>query len=188
MKAEYYLCVNRPEEYRKKVDAISDLFYLTTAKGNRLKSNDCPVYIVGHSNEYILVGLNPGYSAVNNPVEEIEAIKSWKHYLDFYQYKFFKFFDAKKFESPYYKSLYLLLSSLSNSQEVNLWQFFDLHTINLELIPYHSEGIVFPNLCNTEQGYYLQNRLKITLDYIKRKLTNTRPNLLSLMERYFTHF
>jgi hypothetical protein len=41
-----------------------------------------------------------GYSAVNNPVEEIEARKSWEDYLDFYQYKFFKFFDAKKFESP----------------------------------------------------------------------------------------
>jgi hypothetical protein len=25
MKAEYYLCINQPEEYRKKVDAISDL-------------------------------------------------------------------------------------------------------------------------------------------------------------------
>jgi len=87
MKAEYHFCINQPEEYRKKVDAISDLFHLSTAKGNRLKSNDCPVYIVGHSNEYILVGLNPGYSAVNNPIEEIEARKSWEHYLDFYQYK-----------------------------------------------------------------------------------------------------
>ena len=67
---------------------------MTTAKGNRLKSNDCPVYIVGHSNEYILVGLNPGYSAINNPAEKIEARKSWEHYLDFYQYKFFKSFDA----------------------------------------------------------------------------------------------
>jgi hypothetical protein len=43
MKAEYYLCINEPEEYRKKVDAISDLFHLTTAKGNRLKSSDCPM-------------------------------------------------------------------------------------------------------------------------------------------------
>jgi hypothetical protein len=185
MKAEYHLCINRPEEYRKKVDTISDLFHLNTAKGNRLKSNDCPIYIVGHSNEYILVGLNPGYSAINNPVEEMEARKSWEHYLDFYQYKFFKFFNAKKFESPYYKSLYLLLSNLSNSQELNLWQFFDSHTINLELVPYHSEGIVFPHPCNTEQTYYLQNRLKITLNYIKRKLTNLKPKLIIFNGKVF---
>ena len=76
MKSDYDLCIKQPAEYRKKVDAISDLFHLTLAKGNRLKSSDCPVYIVGHSNEYVMVGLNPGYSAVNNPVEDIEARKS----------------------------------------------------------------------------------------------------------------
>jgi hypothetical protein len=53
MKSEYYLCINELEKYRKKVDGISDLFHLTTAKGNRLKSTDCPVYIVGHSNEFV---------------------------------------------------------------------------------------------------------------------------------------
>jgi hypothetical protein len=73
-------------------------------------------------------------SSINNPVEEIEARKSWENYLDFYQYKFLKFFEANMFESPYYKSLYLLLSNVSNHQENNLWQFFDLHTTNLELI------------------------------------------------------
>jgi hypothetical protein len=132
-----------------------------------------------------MVGLNPGYSAVNNPVEEIEARKSWEYYLNCYQYKFFKFFEANKFESPYYKSLYLLLSSLSNYKEVNLWQFFDSHTINLELIPYHSEGIIFPNLCSKEQINYLQNRLQINLDYIKRKLTKPKIKLVIFNGKIF---
>jgi hypothetical protein len=185
MKAEYYLCINKPEEYRKKVDAISDLFHLTTAKANRLISSDCPVYVVGHCNEYIMVGLNPGYSAINNPVEDVEARKSWEHYLDFYQYKFFKFFEANKFESPYYKSLYLLLFNVSGHHENNLWQFFDLYTTNLELIPYHSQGIILPNLWNKEQAHYLQNRLKITLDYIERRLNKPRPKLIVFNGKIF---
>jgi hypothetical protein len=185
MKAEYYLCVDKPDDYRKKVDAISDLFHLTIAKGNRLKSGDCPVYVVGHSNEFIMVGLNPGYSSINNPVEEIEARKSWEHYADFYQYRFFKFFEANKFESPYYKSLYLLLSNVSGRPENSTWQFFDSHTINLELIPYHSEGIVLPNLWNKEQAHYLQNRLKITLDHIKRRLNKPKPKLIVFNGKIF---
>jgi hypothetical protein len=185
IKAEYYLCINKSEDYRKKVDAISDLFHLTIAKGNRLKSSDCPVYVVGHSNEYIMIGLNPGYSSINNPIEEIEARKSWEHYLDFYQYKFFKFFEANKFESPYCKSLYLLLSNVSGRPENSIWQFFDLHTINLELILYHSEGIVLPNLWNTRQANYLQNRLKITLDYIKRRLNKPKPKLIVFNGKIF---
>ena len=185
MREEYNLCINEPDKYRKKIDAISDLFHLTIAKGNRLKSSDCPVYVVGHSNEFIMVGLNPGYSSINNPVEEVEARKSWEHYLDFYQYKFFKFFEANKFESPYYKSLYLLLSNISGHQENSIWQFFDLHTINLELIPYHSEGIVLPNLWNKEQAHYLQNRLEITLDYIKRSLNKPRPKLVIFNGKIF---
>ena len=71
------------------------------------------------------------------------------------------------------------MSNLSNYKEANLWQFFDLHTLNLELIPYHSEGIVFPNLCSKEQLNYLENRLQINLDYIKRKLT--KPKIESII-------
>ena len=44
MKADYDLCIKQPLEYRKKVDAISDLFHLTPAKRNRLKSSNCQVY------------------------------------------------------------------------------------------------------------------------------------------------
>ena len=68
---------------------------------------------------------------------------------------------------------------------VNLWQFFDLHTINLELVPYHSEGIVFPNPCNKEQINYIQNRLQINLDHIKTKLTRPKPKLVIFNGKIF---
>ena len=45
IKLEYELCINEPNEYKRKVNSISDLFLL---KGNkRLIDTDCPVFVVG---------------------------------------------------------------------------------------------------------------------------------------------
>jgi len=42
---EYELCIHRPSEYENKVEAISKIFQLNGK--NRLKGDNCPVYIVG---------------------------------------------------------------------------------------------------------------------------------------------
>jgi hypothetical protein len=110
-KAEYDLCINNPLEYQLKVDAISDLFRL---KGRqRLKGDNCPAYIIGkyHLAPFVLFGINPGYSFINNPKEDQEARKSWKHYQDLYL-NFFLYFSDNRFESPYYTSLWYFLSGL----------------------------------------------------------------------------
>jgi hypothetical protein len=99
IKAEYDLCINNPYEYQKKVDSISDLFSL---KGkNRLKGSYCPVYVFGRyqSTPFVMLGINPGFSSRNSPVEDKEARKSWEDYQNLYL-NFFRYFADHKFESP----------------------------------------------------------------------------------------
>ena len=84
IKSEYNLCINKPREYQQKVDSISTLLSI---KGKKiLIGNNCPGYIIGkyHSSPFIMFGINPGYSPINNPIEDAEARKSWKHYQDLY--------------------------------------------------------------------------------------------------------
>ena len=81
---EYELCINKPVEYQKKVDSISDMFHLRGK--NRLKGDKCPVYFVGKFEEasIVMFGLNPGYSSTNKPRKEHEARQSWHHYQNLY--------------------------------------------------------------------------------------------------------
>ena len=69
---------------RGKVDSISDLFSL---KGRqRLKGDNCPAYVIGkyETSPFVMFGINPGYSHKNNPVEDMEARKSWQDYQNLY--------------------------------------------------------------------------------------------------------
>ena len=84
-----------------------------------------------------MFGINPGYSPINNPKEEIEARKSWEHYQKLYL-NLFLFFYEHKFESPYYTSLAHLLSGLTGEEKKSKWELFDSYLTNLELIPYIS--------------------------------------------------
>ncbi len=172
---EYELYTQNPVGYEKKVDSISDMFGLT--KKNRLKTDYCAVYVVGkfQTAPIVFFGVNPGYSSKNSPIEENEASKSWQHYQSLYL-NFFQYFSHHKFESPYYTALWYLLSGLTgtNYPKKRKWALFDKYLCNLELIPYHSEGIVFPTILKEQQLEYLQNRYNSNIKFIKQ----FKPKLL----------
>jgi hypothetical protein len=160
--------VKNPVEYQKNINSISDLFGL---KGkNRFKSDNCSVYVVGkyQTAPVIMFGINPGYSSTNNPTEENEARKSWQRYQSLYL-NFYQFFSNNKFESPYYTALWYLLSGLTgeNIPKERKWELFDKYLCNLELIPYHSEGIVLPSRLTDKQFEYLENRFNSNIKFIR---------------------
>jgi hypothetical protein len=166
---EYQDYAQFPVEYEKKVDSISNLFGLRNK--NRLKSDYCPVFVIGKykTAPIIFFGINPGYSPKNSPVEENEASKSWEHYQNLYL-NFFQYFSNHKFESPYYTALWYLISGLigTNYPIKRKWSLFDKYLCNLELIPYHSEGIAFPNILNSKQLEYLHNGFTSNIEFIKQ--------------------
>jgi hypothetical protein len=167
IETEYNLCINDPQKYQRKVDTISNLFHLTGRQ--RLKGDNCPVFVVGKYDKtpIVMFGLNPGYSPKNNPIEDAEARKSWNHYLNLYL-NFFEFFSKHEFESPYYTSLAHLISGLTGQQKQTKWELFESYLTNLELIPYHSEGITLPSKFSSSQWDYLRVRLKSSLDFITK--------------------
>ena len=174
IKKEYDLCIQQPSEYKKQVNLISDLLLLKGSK--RLIDTDCPVFIVGNyeTAPVVMFGINPGYSSKNNPAEDREARISWEHYLQLYK-NFYNYFESNHFESPYYNALRYLISGLIRKDIPNeqKWKFFDRYLINIELIPYHSTGISFPNFLSKSQLEYLLPRFQNSIDFI----INYRPKL-----------
>jgi hypothetical protein len=122
-----------------------------------------------------MFGINPGYSSINNPIEEYEARKSWCNYQELYS-RFFKFFEDKKFKSPYYTAWGYFLARLLKKtfSKDNMWKLFDTYLANIELIPYHSQGISLPSDLSAPQLEYLKTRYKTSLDFI----TQYNPKLL----------
>ncbi|CAN5425073.1 hypothetical protein BH18THE1_BH18THE1_05120 [soil metagenome] len=175
IREEYLLYTIDRRRYEKKVNSISDMFGLT--RKNRFKTDYCAVYVVGRFQcaPIIMFGLNPGYSSRNSPIEENEARKSWEDYQNLYL-NFFKYFSHNKFESPYYTALWYLLSGLTGTHfpKKRKWELFDQYLCNLELIPYHSEGVVLPAILNEEQLEYLQNRYNSSIKFIRQ----FKPKLL----------
>jgi len=100
-------------------------------------------------------------------------ILSWDHYRNLYL-NFFEFFSEHEFESPYYTSLAHLISGLTGQQKQTKWKLFESYLTNLELIPYHSEGITIPFKLSSSQLGYLRMRLRSSLDFI----TKFKPKLL----------
>jgi hypothetical protein len=166
---EYQDYAQFPVEYKKKVDSISNLFGLRNK--NRLKTDYFPVFVIGkyQTAPVIYFGINPGYSSKNSPIEENEASKSWEHYQSLYL-NFFQYFSHYKFESPYYNALWYFLSGLTgtNYPIKRKWSLFDKYLCNLELIPYHSEGIAFPNILKERQLEYLHSRFTSNIEFIKQ--------------------
>ena len=120
-----------------------------------------------------MFGINPGYSPKNNPTEDMEARKSWQDYQNLYL-NFFCYFSDHKFESPYYTALGHILAGLTGDQSKSKWDLFDSYLTNLELIPYHSEGITLPSKLSSSQLNYLKIRFRGSLDFI----TRFKPKLL----------
>ncbi len=166
---EYQDYAQFPVEYKKKVDSISNMFGLKNK--NRFKTNYCPVYVVGkyQTAPIIFFGVNPAFSSKNSPIEENEASRSWDHYQSLYL-NFFQYFSRHKFESPYYTALWYLLSGLTGTDYPikRKWSLFEKYLCNLELIPYHSEGVAFPTILNEMQLEYLQNRFTSNIEFIKK--------------------
>lgn len=172
---EYFLYTLDQLQYKKKVNSISDMFGLK--QKNRLKADYCAVYVVGRyqSAPIIMFGMNHGYSHRNSPIEENEAKKSWENYQNLYL-NFFRYFSHNKFESPYYTSLWYLISGLTgtNFPKKRKWELFDQYLCNMELIPYHSERIILPDILNKKQFEYLQKRYNSNINFIRK----FKPKLL----------
>jgi hypothetical protein len=66
------------------------------------------------------------------------------------------------------------LSGLTRVQNKSKWDIFDSYLTNLQLIPYHSEGLTLPSKLSSPQLDYLKTRLRSNLDFI----TKFRPRLL----------
>jgi hypothetical protein len=169
IREDYELCIQIKSEYQMKVDSISDMFMLRGK--NRLKSDNCPAYVLGNFElaPVVIFGINPGYSSKNNPTVEAEARKSWWHYQN-YCLNFFQFFARNKFESPYYTALWYLLSGLTGA-EIPIqkkWELFDKYLTNVELIPYHSEGIVLPSNLTRDQLKFLKDRYELGIHFISQ--------------------
>jgi hypothetical protein len=76
--------MNLLEEIKADYDFCMNLFFL---KGRqRLKGDNCPVYVIGkyESSSLVMFGINPGYSPKNNPTEDMDARKSWESYQNLY--------------------------------------------------------------------------------------------------------
>ena len=59
----------------------------------------------------------------------------------------------------------LLKKQFSNDGK---WRLFDKYLANIELIPYHSEGISLPSIFSSFQLAYLTERYKASLEFIRR--------------------
>jgi len=89
-------------------------------------------------------------------------------------FEFFFAISHHKFESPYYTALGYLLAGLTGNQSKSKWDLFDSYLTNLELVPYHQEGITLPFKLLSSQLDYLKFRLRANLDFI----TKFEPKLL----------
>lgn len=108
---------------------------------------------------------------MNSPIEDEEPRISWDRYQQLYR-NFFAYFEKMRFESPYYTSLWYLLTGLTrNPKEHKIndkWKFFSSCLTNMELIPYHSRGIALPTSLNSHQLNYLTERLGDNINFITR--------------------
>lgn len=159
------------EQYKKKVDNLSALFKLKDKA--KLRSDYLPTYLVGNFEDqnykYVVFGINPGFSEKQNPKEEIWKKDSWKSYLNFIK-QFFILFKENGMKSPYYKRLSKLFSGLDNIElrdYSEIYDYYQKHIINIELIPYHSTCFGISNTLTEEQKAYFEFRLNSNINFLK---------------------
>jgi hypothetical protein len=148
---------------------------------DRFVSDYCPLRVVGkYDAPYVVFALNPGGTMIPK-AEDVEARKSWEHYLNLYAnwYKFPRY--CRK--SQYYDSLGLLLRGLidndnthNESMSKSNFELFDSNLCNIELIPYHSTGLSLPSNLTKPQHDYLMNSFNNSLDFITER--DRKPKLL----------
>lgn len=198
-KIDFELFHNNYGRYKEKVDNISALFKLK--KKAKLRSDYLPTYLVGDfeskSYKYVLFGINPGFSEEQNPKEETWKKSSWEDYLNFIK-RFFTLFKENGMKSPYYIRLSKLFSGLDNIElngDSEIYDYYQKHIINIELIPYHSTCFGISNQLTEEQKLYFKSRLNSGIHLLKRLnvkliLFNGNPFHLILIKNnliYYDH-
>jgi len=170
LKNDYLLYTNRPDEYKKKVDSVSELFRFS---GSDVLLNDyLPTGFSGNYNRkdmIAILGINPGFAKKRDRAEENEIRKeSWDSYRKFHQ-EFYKFFKRRGFESPYYTMFWHFFSGLNRIDETeNKWDFFDQNVLNLNLIPYHSVSTSLPSKFNGRQEEFLEERFANVAEFARK--------------------
>jgi len=190
-KKDFELFHNDYEKYKEKVDNLSALFKLKNKA--KLRSDYLPTYFVGNFEDknykYVLFGINPGYSEKQNPKEETWKKSSWEDYLNFVK-NFFILFKNNGMKSPYYKRLSKLFSGLDNIELKDyseVYDYYQKHIINIELIPYHSTCFGISNHLTEQQKFYFKRRFESDLNFLKNlniklMLFNGNPFFLLLIK------
>lgn len=160
-------------EYKNKVDSISELFNL---KGEaKLQSDYLPTYFVGdikdENYKYALFGINPFFSEGQNSIEETWKENSWEDYLDFAK-NFFTLFHQHRMKSKYYEKISKIFDGLENLNfisNLDIYDYYQNHLINIDLIPYHSTNSGLPTHLSHEQMSYLKKRLDLGINFLKKQ-------------------
>ena len=189
-KKDFDLFHDNFDEYKSKVDSISELFNL---KGEaELRSDYLPTYFVGDLEggcRYGIFSINPGFSEESNQIEEPWKEGSWEDYLNFTK-NFFTLFYKNNMKSRYYIMLAKIFSGLDNVNFENNRDYYQNNVINVDLIPYHSKNTGLPSKLNDEQKKYLQKSLSLNLNLLKDSgveliIFNGKPLYRMLIEEMF---
>jgi hypothetical protein len=171
-KEDFELFHNNHEKYKEKVKKLSDLFKL------EFRDDFLPTYLVGNFEDdieykYVLFSINPGFNEEQNKREEELKKNSWKEYVDFIK-NFFNLFKQYGMKSPYYKRLSKLFSGLDPNENLDgyskIYDYYQKHLINIDLIPYHSIRFGISNNLTKEQEEYLVERSKSNINFVKNLL------------------
>jgi hypothetical protein len=197
VKIDFEQFKNDYDSYKDKVNNLSDLFKLKNKA--KLRSDFLPTYFVGNyldkNYKYVLFGINPGFSEKQNHIEEAWKSESWMKYNEFIL-NFFNFFKKNNMKSPYYKKLSQLFAGLDNlnlEDYSDVYDYFQNHILNLELIPYHSTSFGISNKLSDVQKTYFENRFRQNLDFLKNQnvklmVFNGKPFYLLLIKNNLIKF
>ncbi len=159
---------NNNEAYVLRVERVNQLFGLGGM--GIFRSNLLPTYYVGDiigKDQYVVLGLNPGFDEKKNELEQQEKSGTWNRCKNF-ERKFFKFSQDHGWNHPYYRKLSKICCAIEKSSVAgeNYLDFCHRKIVNIDLIPYHAKFFRV-NLKNDEQGDYLMNQLDKSLSALK---------------------
>ncbi|MHA1754911.1 MAG: hypothetical protein ACTSYR_05295, partial [Candidatus Odinarchaeia archaeon] len=60
------------------------------------------------------------------------------------------------------------LDEVKLNQYSTIWDFYQKHIINLDIIPYHSSSIKLPNKLTSNQKKYLKTRFEANIKFLKK--------------------
>ncbi|MDO8552647.1 MAG: hypothetical protein Q7S01_03930 [bacterium] len=172
-RADFDLFHTNLAAYKKQVDGISNLLGLKGVA--RLRGDYLPTYFVGDIgnglHKYALFSLNPGFSEKQNPTEETWKNSSWKDYENFTK-RFFTLYHRAGMKSRYYEKISMIFAALEGltfHNREDIYNFFQEHLINIDLLPYHSSGIGLPSTLSSEQREYMRDNLMRGIALVKNQ-------------------